>query len=83
MLNIQQARQLEPKVTRAFKSQTGLPIGAIGLVPLGDGGYGFDITLHRRPEVELPQTVEGVPIRYKIFEERPELLSFTGRRDAR
>lgn len=65
-VSLNDARAAKPKASQAFRRLVGDV--AVGIVNLGDHGYGLKVNLATPPEagITLPGEIEGVPIRIEI-----------------
>lgn len=62
---LEDARTTKPKALRVFGEKAS--VMGVGITEI-DGGYGLKVNLreHPRPGVELPETVDGIPVRVEI-----------------
>lgn len=65
LCSLEDARTLKPKALQVFGKKA--TVVGVGITEI-DGGYGLKVNLSEppRPGVELPDTLDGIPVRVEI-----------------
>jgi hypothetical protein len=74
MASYDQAASMRDAVYDLLTNQFKLRPKSIGVMPLGDRAFAVRVTLPRQATTALPDTVDGIPVRYD-FQHEPAVLA--------